>query len=1041
MIRFFVRHPTAANLLMLALLLVGLTSVGSIKRETFPEFELNRISATVVYPGASPLEAEQNLCLRMEDAVDGLANIEETFCQASEGVATLMLKLTDQADVSRMLVDVQTQIGAINDFPTEIEPPVVQELDWSEPVIDLVVTADLPLPELKAYAETLKRRLKLDAGVGLVTVSGFSDHQLRVELKEAALRRLGLSVSEVAQAVERQNLMLPSGNIETQDRNLLIRFDERRVTPERLGELVVASGRDGALVRLADVATIEDRFELDEERTLFNGQPAAVLKISKNKAEDALKVKERVSAFVEQERAQAPEGITLTLSNDLSSLLWDRLSMMINNGGQGIVLVFLVMWLFFTLRYSFWVAAGLPVAFLGGLYMMFLLGISINIMSLVALLMAIGIMMDDAIVIAESIAAHLEREADIDEAVIAGVKKVLPGVLSSFFTTVCIFGGLLFLEGQMGSVLKAVPQVLLLVLALSLVEALLILPAHLAHSMHKQAKRGDGAARPNNALARAKARFLDRFEAFRQQTLVRWVRTAVTWRYATLGGVLALMLASIALLSGGVLKFVGFPELDGDVAEARVILPPGATLAQTEAVITRIARAAEQVATEFTEAQEQAPLLVNLAEQYNLNIDAGESGPHVATVRLDLLSAEVRETRMDDFLAAWRDAVGERPEVLSLVFSQPAMGPGGRAIEVRLQGDELDTLKAASVELQQYLGQFAGVHGLLDDMRPGKEELLVTLRPGAEALGVNGQMVASQLRAAYYGQTADEIQVGPESIKIHLQLDKGEAADLATLARFPIMLSDGQAVPLATVANLDYQRGYVRIQRIDGLRTVTVMGEVDNRIANSAEVLRQLRQEFLPELRERYPDLRLGFEGEAKESAKTGNSMARGFLIGLFGVYAILSLQFRSYLEPAVVMIAIPLALIGVLWGHLLLGYPLSMPSMLGFVSLAGVVVNDSILLVQYIRHHMAEGQAVLEAVVAAAQERFRAVFLTSLTTAAGLLPLLLETSLQAQVVKPMVVAIVFGIFTSTLLVLFMIPAAYAVLSDFNLVRRHPVGN
>ncbi|MGX9518437.1 efflux RND transporter permease subunit [Vibrio mediterranei] len=1030
MIRFFSKHPTAANLLMLALLILGISSLSTIKRETFPEFDPPYIMAAITYPGASPQEVEESLCVRMEDAVDGLSNIEETKCEAIEGSARLTLKLNERADIGRMLVDVQTQINAINDFPDEIESPVVQELDWNEPVVDVAITADTSWPELKAYAEQLKRILKLDYGVSLVDVSGFSDHQYRVELNTQIMRQMGLSISDIAVQIGNQNIKLPSGNVETEDKNFLIRFDERRVTPQELESIVVGSSPSGALIRLKDVATITDRFELDEQKVLFNGKPSAVLKISKNKEDDALRVKEQVTKFVDAQRLIAPEGVTLEMTNDMSSVLWDRLTMMVKNGWQGILLVFATMWLFFSFRYSFWVAAGLPVAFLGGLFLMANLGLSINIMSLVGLLMAIGIMMDDAIVIAESIQSHLDRGHSIDDAVINGVKKVLPGVISSFLTTVCIFGSLLFLQGEMGAVLRAVPQVLILVLSLSLVEAFLILPNHLSHSLHKHNK--------DKPPVKFKRVLLERFEHFRNTTLVNAVDKVVSYRYAFMGSVFAMLLISVSLIAGGVVKFHPFPSLDGDIAEARIILPPGASLSQTERVVDKIVASAEKLNKQWSDEMEGGePLVKQITSQFNTNRDANESGPHIATVRLDLLSAEQRNTLIDDFIAAWREDVGELADPISLVFKQPTMGPGGRALEIRIKHDDLDMLKAASVEIQQYLNEFDGVSGVLDDMRLGKEEILVKLRPGAESFGVNGQLIASQLRAAFFGQTADEIQVGVENIKIEVKLNKQDIGDIQQLANFPIFLADGSQVPLASVATLDFQRNYVRIQRVDGLRTVSVFGDVDASKASSTDIISQFRAEEVSKLQQEYPGLRFDFEGETKDSAETGASMAKGFLLGLFGVFTILSYQFRSYLEPFVVMLAIPLAFIGVVWGHLLLGHSMSMPSIMGFVSLAGIVVNDSILLVQYIRHHVDEGDSVHDSVVKASRERFRAVFLTSMTTAAGLLPLLTETSLQAQVIQPLVISIVFGIFASTALVLFMIPSAYAILADWGLVHKH----
>ncbi|MEI6897646.1 MAG: efflux RND transporter permease subunit, partial [Psychromonas sp.] len=1030
MIKFFTCHPTLANLLMLSFFVLGLSNLNKIKRETFPEFSYPYIIANIVYPGASAAEVEDSLCLRMEDAVDGLSNIEETKCDAQEGFASLTVKMDDEADIGRALVDIQTEINAIKDFPSQIEPPTVKELDWSEPVVDIAISAQASWPHLKAYAEQLKRSLKIDYEVSLVSIAGFSDHQLRVELNERDIRHLGLTVSQIADKIGRQNVKMPIGNLELREKNLLLRFDERKVSAHALGTTIIASRPDGGVVRLSDVAIITELFEHEEQKILFNGKPAAILKIQKNKADDALRIKEKVNAFVAYQQKIAPDGVTLTMTNDMSSLLKDRLNMLLKNGWQGIILVFLSMWLFFSLRYSLWVSAGLPVAFLGGLFLMSLFSVSINVMSLVGLLMAIGIMMDDAIVIAESIAAHIEKKMPVQEAVIEGVKKVAPGVISSFLTTVFIFGSLLWLDGQMGKVLSVIPLVLIMVLTISLVEAFLILPNHLYHSLSKPQKK-------DNTL-KFKRLFLQKFEHFRTVSLVTAVTFVVKWRYACIGLTIGMLFVSFALVAGGALKFTPFLDLDGDIAEARIILPPGSTLQQTERVANHIIASAKLVGDKLThENQEQSDLIRDITVLYNVNADAAESGPHVATVRLDLLSAGRRNTLINVFLGAWRKQTGELSEPLSLVFKQPTMGPAGRDIEIRLRHQDLTLLKQASVALQTYLSQFQGVNGILDDMRPGKEEVIIKLKAGAENYGVDGQTIASQLRAAYFGESADEIQVGPENIQIQVQLNKKQAGNLQTLANFPIILADNIQIPLSAVATLSSGRSFIRIQRIDAQRTVTVIADVDAQKANANEIINNMRSNYLPQLIAQFPGLKVAFEGATKESEKTGRSLLIGFSIGLFALFSILSFQFRSYIEPFVVMLAIPLALIGVLWGHLLTGHNLSMPSILGFISLAGIVVNDSILLVQYIRHHIDQGDNIHQSVIKASRDRFRAVFLTSLTTAAGLLPLLLETSLQAQVVQPIVISIVFGIFSSTLLVIFIIPSAYAILADFNLVHTH----
>lgn len=689
---------------MLSFFVLGLSSLSNIKRETFPEFSSSYVIASVIYPGASPAEVEESLCLRMEDAVDGLSGIEEVTCDAQEGSASLRVKMADDADVGRSLVDIQTEINAIKDFPTQIEPPTVKELDWAEPVVDIAVAGDVSWPHLKAYAEALKKRLKLDYDVSLVSISGFSDHQFKVQLNIQDMRRLGLTVAEVADKVGRQNVKMPAGTVSLSDKELLLRFDQRKTTTQALGNMIIASLGDGGVVRLKDIATLQDAFEFEYNKILFNDKPAAILKIKKNKADDALRIKERVSAFVEMEQKTAPEGITLTLTNDMSSLLQDRLSMLLKNGWQGIILVFLSMWLFFSLRYSFWVSAGLPVSFMGGLFLMSTFGVSINVMSLVGLLMAIGILMDDAIVIAESIAAHIEKKLSVNDAVIEGVKKVAPGVISSFLTTIFIFGSLLWLDGQMGKVLSVVPMVLIMVLSISLIEAFLILPNHLNHSLAKPEKI--------DSTFKFKRVFLAKFEHFRHVTLVNKVAFVVRWRYLSIGITIGLLLTSFALVTGGALKFLAFPALDGDIAEARLILPPGSTLQQTEAIVAKVIKSAQVVGQKATqENQESESLIKDITAHYNSNADAGETGAHVATVRLDLLSAETRNTLINSFMESWRLQTGELAEPLSLVFKQPAMGPAGRDIEIRLQHEDLSVLKQASVALQGYLSQFSGING------------------------------------------------------------------------------------------------------------------------------------------------------------------------------------------------------------------------------------------------------------------------------------------------------------------------------------------
>jgi len=1035
MIGFFARHPTAANLLMLVIIGLGLNALPNIKRETFPVFQAKKAKVMVIYPGATPQDVESALCIPMEDAVDGISQVDEVQCEAREGLATMTVTMLESGDISRLIADVKNEIDGINSFPDEIESPVIEEFGRTDEVIHLAIQADIAEVELKEFAEIIKRKLKREPGISLVDIDGFSDHQLRVNLSLSKLRQLGLTINDVANALADQNIKLPSGSLEGKDKTVLIRFDQQSVTPDALAKLVIASSPEGGQVRLGDVADVEDRFELSEAKVLFDGQRAALLNIKKTKQQDAIDIVAQVKDFVIREQRLLPDGIKLTLTNDTSTIINDRLSMLMSNGWQGITLVFLVMWLFFAWRYAFWVSMGLPVAFLGTFFLMSLFGISINMISMVAMLMAIGILMDDAIVIAESIATKVERGEDAVEGAIQGVKLVFPGVVSSFLTTVAIFGGMAFIAGDIGQVLKVIPIVLLLTLSVSLIEAFLILPNHLIHALHGEQKAQKNTPKSASSF---KIHFITKFETFRTTTLVNFTEKVVTYRYLFVGSVIALLFLSFALVSGGLLKFKAFPDTEGDAIEVRLLMPPGTPLAKTEQIVDHIVAAAHQVNQELSPRQpREQKLIEHITVEFNKNNDAFSSGAHLATIRGDLLTVESRNSKLEEVKGRWRELVGEVPGVIALTFKEPAYGPAGRAIEIRLQSENIDDLLAVSAKVRQQLVQFEGVTDVMDDTRPGKEELKLKLKPGALSLGANGATIANQLRIAFNGRKVDDIQRGSEQMELDVRLAAEDKLTISQLRNFPITLVSGTEIPLSVLANIEYERGPSRINRINGQRTLTIIGDIDSEVANTTEILNNIQISTIMPLLKNYPDMTANFEGEAKEGNTTALSIVSKFVMGLLGIYIILSFQFKSYFEPIMVMIAIPLSIIGVMWGHLLLGFDLTMPSIVGFVSLAGIVVNDSILLVVFIKQHMADGQTAHEAAVNASRERFRAVFITTATTIAGTFPLLLETSTQAQVLQPLVVSLIFGIMTSTCLILFVLPALYVILEDFGLTSQH----
>ncbi len=1026
MIRFFAGHPTAANLVMALFIIAGLMALPRILRETMPDFAPSEVEIRIPYPGATAEEVEETVAQRVEDALDDVSYLHEIRTDSREGLSITVVEMSENGDFQTFFNDIERGIDAIDDFPDDVEEPVIVELGRTDLVMALLVAGPLDTPDLKAYSENLKDRMQ-ESGLALIDIEGFSEHQLRLALSAAELRRTGLTVPMVADAIAAQSRDMPLGTIETRERDILLRFHDQRRTPEELERLVVWAGTDGAEIRLGEIATIVDLFERDDQKIVMNGHRCALLNIRKTKAEDTIQVAQRARAFIEDERSRHPQ-MTLTISQDESLILADRMNMLITNGMQGLVLVFLVMWAFFNIRVSFWVAMGLPVSFLGAFLIAPHLGLSVNMFTMVGLLLALGLLMDDAIVIAENIAAHRLLGKGPLQAAVDGTKEVAAGVVSSFITTTCVLAPLAFIGGQIGRVLRVVPMILLLVLAVSLIEAFVILPAHLNHAMRHVDPHQAGTMR---------RRFDSFIEWIRRNIAGNVVTHLLRHRYLVFSAIIALFILSIAMLASGRIKVQGFPELEGDVVVARLLMPQGTPLARTELTVARILDALERTNQAFAPEQpNQRDLVENAYVQFSHNTEAFESGPHVATITVDLLSAEERSGTIDAYLAEWRRQIGSPPDLISLTLSEPGFGPGGRPIEVRLRGHDLTELQSAVRELHTWFSQFKGVINLTDDLRPGKPELRLRLREDAHGIGITAEQVARQLRGAFQGLVADEVQIGSESYEIDVRLAETERDSLKYLEDFMLVLADGREVPLRSVAAWTPERGWARIARFNRTRAVTLYGDVDTRLINANELMGLFRQTHLADFRQKYPRIDLTIAGELEETGRTRLSMLAALGIGMIGIFVLLSFQFRTYTEPLIVMIAIPFSLIGVIFGHALMQTPISTPSLLGFIALAGIVVNDSILLVIFLKHARTTATTLHEAAAAASRDRFRAVLLTSTTTIAGLLPILFERSLQAQILKPLVISTAFGLMASTFLVLLALPCMYMILGDLGWIEK-----
>ena len=1018
MIRWFTGHPTAGNLLLLLFLAAGVFAAPGLLRETFPDFRAVEAEIVVPYRGAAAEDVETAICAPLWDGVQSVEGLETFTCTAQAGRARAVATMAPGNDALRFVNSLRTEVSAIDTFPDRADPAVVRELHRTDPVTSVAISGDLPLSELDFYADGLLDRLTALPGVARVTRGGLGTRTLTISASRTVLEGHGLTPAALAMAIAAQNIDLPIGTLEGDGAELTVRFTAERDTAAALATIPVMVLPNGATLTLSDVALIEERFEPPHDRAFVDGAPAIVLDVAKALNADALRVLDGVATLVVEETDRLPASIKVEVVQDVTSIIRDRLVMLVQNGVIGLVLVVIVMSLFFRPGFAIWAAMGLPVAFAGAFLWMALTGLSLNMMTLVALLMAIGIVMDDSIVIADSIAVHAAEKPTV-ETVTKGVTAVAPGVISSFLTTLAVFLPLAYLAGELGAVLEVLPVVLLAALAASLIEAFFILPHHLKGGMKK------------TTPSRFRTRFDAGFDTLRERGVGRLADAAIKARWLVVGLAIGALILTVGALMGGVVKREAMPEIDGDVLEARLMLPAGTPLARTTEAVVQVEAALDRVNERLSPEQPASQaLVIRRITRLGRNLSTGETGAHVATVAVDLLGAETRANTLDEIVSLWREEIGPLAGVSSLILTEPGIGPQGIAVELRLSHVDLVTLEAAGRATLAELENYAGVRNAILDLRPGAPELRLTLSPGAEALGLTATEVAGQLRAAFLGTQLTEIRRGDLAWDLEVRLPDNDRAARADLNAFEIALPDGGAVPLSSIVTIDEARGWGGITRRNGLRTLTVAADVDGRIGNADAITAQLAEGFLPDLVTTTPGLDFEVGGQAANSAETVASILRGFLIGLVGIYIVLSFQFRSYVEPFIVMITIPLAFLGVIWGHVLMGYNISMPSLVGAASLAGIVVNNAILLVGVINERRADGLSAALAAGEAVRSRFRPIFVSVSTTIMGMAPLLLETSTQAQTLKPLVISVVFGLLAATVLILLVLPAFYAALED-----------
>ena len=1016
MISFFVKHPTAANILMVIFLAVGLLSLPGIQRETIPNPTRVTVQVQVVYPGASPEEVYAEVLTPIDRSLKSVVNLYEVKAEARDSVAIITARKTDLGDAATFQAEIEAAVKGVTDLPDLTEEPTIRRTDLALPALTVVVAAPMDEVRLKAYLDDMTTRMMQLRGVSSVSLGGFSQTLLRIETDPKKLRQFSLSAADVVAKVRGQSRDIPLGEIESNGRVIRMRYEEKRKTPADLETLVLSESPNGGRVLLGDVATIRTVLEAPEQQAYLSEKRAGVLTINKTDDEDIMRIAELVRAFLTKEKELRPQ-VEAYIARDGADVVRQRLTLLGTNAIQGLFLVFLTLWLFFDFKLSFWVAMSLPVSFLGAFALVPFTGLTLNMLTSVGLLLALGLLMDDGIVIAESINDRRKAGVPAAQAAIDGVKSVSSGVFSSFITTCCVLGPLAFLKGDIGKVLRVLPLILILVVAVSLIEAFFILPSHLSHALEKKPDRG---------WRKHVDKLVDTFE---DKILGPTVGFLSRFRYLTVATAFAIFLISISLVAGGKIQADVFPALEGDVVVARLQLAPESPLRHTQAAV-------EKLRTELLASQEALspgkPFIKQIYVEFGRNTEAFGTGKNLATLTARLHPSQERDVRLQDLFDDWRGRVGSFPDQISLTYSEPSIGPGGREIELRFSGLPLEQLAEASQDVVAELNEYQGVSNVTADVRRGKRQLKLIQAPGALALGLDGQVIGNQLRTAFQGSEVYQFQVQGLSheVEVRLSEDKRNSEELEALEA---RLANGESAPMSGFVDQTVEESWSRIAVVNGLVSITVAGDTDERITTGGAIIGAFKGDGLPKLQKKYPGLQMTVAGRAEDGAETGKSMAKAGLVGLLGVFFLLSYQFRSYFEPLVVMTAIPFSLVGVLWGHYFFGLSLSLPSVMGFLSLGGVVVNDSILLVLYLKELLAQGVPIDDAIRRSGKRRFLPIFLTTITTIAGLSPLLFEKSLQAQILIPLANAVCFGLLAATLLIVLVVPCLYRICWDLGL--------
>jgi multidrug efflux pump subunit AcrB len=1039
-IAWFVRNGVAANVLTVIIVAGGLLALPQIRQQVFPEFPSEMIQVNVPYPGASPAEVEEGICVRIEEAVQTLDIIKKLTSTAIEGNGIVTIELLHGSDAGKALNDVKSRVDAIDTFPEEAKEPVVAEIELRRSVLSVAVSGTAGERTLKRLAEQARDEIGALPGITQVELASARPYEISIEVSEKELRKYGLTFDEVAQAVRRSSLDLPGGSIRTTGGEILLRSKGQAYQGREFEQITLRSHPDGTRLLLKDVAHVVDGFAETDQRATFDSEPTVLLQVFRVGQQSALEIANQVTRYVEAARGRMPPGVTLTIWQNEALDLQSRLDLLLRNGRAGLILVFLTLALFLRFRLAAWVTFGIFISFLGTLWLMPVLDVSIDMVSLFAFVLVLGIVVDDAIVVSENIYTHQQEHRDGIRGAIEGAQQVVKPVMFGVFTTVAAFAPLTALPGNIGKVMTAIPLIVIPTLLFSLLESLFVLPSHLSHIQPHQDKQHRGIPRLWRKL---QGGFTKSLQNFIQGIYRPILERCLEWRYLTLATLVTALLLTAGLVVGGQIRFLFFPPVEGDVIAAFLTMPEG-TSAETTARAVRTLEASSLVIQRQLEATkppgEANPILHRLASvgeqpflalqrQGVANVVGQNTGSNLGEVSIELIPGENRTIGSQEIVNRWREATGPIPDAAELTFSAAILS-AGEAINLLITGPDTAELEAVANELKNRLAEFPGVYDIGDSFQPGKQEIKLNIQPAAETLGLSLQDLARQVRQAFYGEEAQRIQRGRDEVKVMVRYPADERISRGNLEEMRVRTPEGVGVPFGEVAQSDLGRGYAAIKRINRQRAINVTAEVDLNTTEPSKVLATLQTEVLPQLQAQHPRVRFGFEGERQDQNETLAGVLRGLTLALLIIYALLAIPLHSYIQPLIVMLAIPFSLIGAIGGHVLLGMDLTILSVFGIIALAGVVVNDSLVMVDFINRSLESGRPLRQAVREAGTARFRAILLTSLTTFAGLTPLLLERSMQAKFLTPMAVSLAFGVLFATAVSLLLVPACYLILED-----------